>query len=105
MQNLNKEAIKWLKLPSGPINDSTRSSERQQFEAAPENYLKEIFKGNPLENWPQHIIGFSRSLDEVSILLKRQGYKEEERLWNCLLPADSSNECSISIYRQSQADK
>ena len=74
------------------------SSERQQFETDPKTYLSELFDRNDMTKWPHHIMGFSKTMHIVSNLLTRKGYEEKLRLWNCLLPADDSNECSLSIY-------
>ena len=98
VQQLNKDETEWLKLPKSSKLAAT--SQRQLFESNPDGYLKTVFKLNNKSKWPQTIVGFGGTMDEVKGVLKKYGYTEKMRLWNCLLPADGNSECSLSVYER-----
>jgi hypothetical protein len=100
---LNKDEIDWLKLPNSNITSTTQDatlSERQQFESNPSGYLKTIFEINNKSKWPQLIVGFGGTMEEVDDVLKKYEYREKTRLGNCLVLIDGHNECSVSVYER-----
>lgn len=104
---MNKEEIDWLQLPKSTklSNINSNLSQRQQFEANPSGYLQSVFKLNSKSNWPQSIVGFGGTMEEVGSVLKKYGYIEKTRLWNCLIPVDGNNECTMSVYERRQEKK
>ena len=44
-------------------------------------------------------------MEEVAAVLKKHVYVEKTRLWNCLIPVDGNNECSVSVYERRQEKK
>ena len=104
---MNREEVDWLQLPKPTklSNNQSNFSERQQFEANPSGYLQSVFKLNSKNNWPQSIVGFGGTMEEVAAVLKKHVYVEKTRLWNCLIPVDGNNECSVSVYERRQEKK
>lgn len=98
MHKLNERETEWLAIP-GPSGAGV-PSERQRFEAAPAAFLMAVFDVNSKASWPTVIVGFTQTLNDLDGVLKRRGYAESSRLWNCALPADGNTECSLSIYRR-----
>ncbi|KAL4535557.1 hypothetical protein Ndes2437A_g06266 [Nannochloris sp. 'desiccata'] len=105
VHQLNKDGTDWLQLPKFTRIADVQStlSQRQQFESNPSGYIKMVFKLNSKIEWPQVIVGFGGTMDELDAVLKQYGYREKRRLWNCLVPVDSKNECSVSVYERQTA--
>ncbi len=98
MQKLNANESKWLMVPQ--LSGAGAPSERQRFEAAQSAFLEAIFEANSKARWPTVIVGFTQTMADMEEVLKRRGYAESSRLWNCAFAADGNAECSLSIYRR-----
>ena len=98
MQQLNAGEMEWLTLPSAPLSSGV--SQRQQFEANPRAYLTSVLKQNKSTKLPHFIAGFTAVMENLSGILSKYGYREQEnRLWNCFSPAnDNNSECSVTVY-------